>query len=113
MSGSAKRRELRAVEDPVEEEEDLAPEANVVDTPEGKLPLPPLAMGVAQAPWVDGRQIIVLIAQLPGYGQVELKLEPQTARTIGRQLQEAGSAAESGLVLATDKPAGSLIVPGR
>lgn len=59
----------------------------------------PMQIGVSQAAGVDGNPVVVLTVACP-YGQFVLPMDGQCAQTVGRQLQESGSAAATGLVLA-------------
>lgn len=61
---------------------------------------PQTAFAIAQALNQQGQPIIILAIRTP-YGTLGFPLDGQTARTLGRQLQQAGSAAASGLILAT------------
>jgi hypothetical protein len=59
----------------------------------------PMQFQVAQAPSPNGGVTVILIVSTP-YGQHHFPIDGQTAKAVGRQLLEAGSAAKAGLVLA-------------
>lgn len=73
----------------------------VVDEPQPQpmVQVLPMHIGVTQATGQDGSQIVVLSISTP-YGQHMFPLDGQTARTVGMQLQQSGSAAATGLILA-------------
>lgn len=74
-------------------------DATVDAQPQPMLQVLPMQIGVQQAPGADGNPVVVLQISTP-YGQHMFPLDGQTARTVGKQLQEQGSAAATGLLLA-------------
>lgn len=74
-------------------------DVTIEQQPTPMLQVLPMNIGVTQANGHDGNPVVVLQISTP-YGQFLFPMDGQTARTVGVQLQQTGSAAASGLILA-------------
>ena len=81
-------------------EPELESEPLTVEAPKGRMPLPPIMLSTQQIDY-HGRDVVALGILMPGYGQLTFLIEPSAARKVGAQLQQLGSSAEVGLIVAS------------